>query len=65
MFCIEPWIESIPQYIITICVYEHYFVKEELENGFPNSSVALGINSTRFSSRSAEHIEDIFGKTTD
>ena len=64
VFSIEPWIESIPQYIITVCVYEHYFIKEGLENGFPNSSVALGINTTRFSSRSADHIEDIFGKTT-
>ena len=34
VFSIEPWIESIPQYIITVCVYEHYLVKEELEKSF-------------------------------
>ena len=64
VFSIEPWIESIPQYIITICVYEHYFVKEEQEHGLLCGSSAVSLNATDLSSRNAEHIEDIFGKIT-
>ena len=64
VFSIEPWIESIPQYIITICVYEHYFLKESKENGFLYGTSALSNNATGLNSRNAEHIEEIFGETT-
>ena len=57
VFSIEPWIEAIPQYIISVCVYDHYTYREELSHG-------IWGNGTSLKASDNVTVEDIFGNYT-
>ena len=62
VFAIEPWIEAIPQYVISVCIFAHYLVKEELWN---HSEVCQLVHLVESNfSRNAIRVEDIFGEET-
>ena len=48
VFSIEPWIESIPQYIISVCIYEHLLLKEWKGNILLEGNNTLKIPSPSF-----------------
>ena len=61
-FAIEPWIESIPQYVISVCIFAHYLVKEEL---WSHSEVCQLVHLVESNfSRNTIRVEDIFGEET-
>ena len=64
VFSIEPWIESIPQYIISVCIYGHLLLKESKENILFEGINSLNISTPRLLRGNAKSVEDIFGETT-
>ena len=74
VFSIEPWIEAIPQYIISVCVFDHYICKggsEQIQDIFQDrlitftEDIEAALNGTRLEvCANKTTVEDIFGEYT-